>query len=287
MKDNIKITELKNKKQEKKVLSLLEKIECKNLYLLEGIVSENPNCKNLLISTGNNIMAVAHLKLNRYLYIQRLGSSFNLNPKFETTIRAIFSDIKSIFGDKESVQYLKNLYLDEIEKELDYIFMELPNKRFNPLAFPAYSEISEENFRITPNSYPGILRLLISYEIEELEIDPSKIKKEILLKIIELRIKRREMTVLSINDMPIGIAAINAKYNDTCQIGSVYLDKLYRGKGYGALLLSEHIKKLFKMYKRIVLFVKKNNEIAYNLYKKLGFVAKGELEQIIIKKKSE
>ncbi len=287
MEDNIKVTELKNKKQKKSALSLLEKIECKNIYLLEGIISENTNCKNLLISKDNNIIAVAHLKLNRYLYIQRIGSSFNLNPNFETAIRAIFPDIKSIFGDKESVQYLKNLYLDEIEKELYYIFMELPDERFDPLAFPVYSEISEENFRITSNSYSGILRLLISYEIEELEIDPLKIKKEILLKIIELRIKRREMTVLSINNIPIGIAAINARYNDTCQIGSVYLDKLYRGKGYGALLLSEHIKKLFKMYKRIVLFVKKNNKIAYNLYKKLGFVVKGELGQIIIKEKSE
>ena len=282
MKNNIKLLELENKKQKKEILNILEKAETKNIYLLEGIISENPNNKNLLFYKENRLISVVHLKLKRYAHIQCLINDQSLNMEFGTKLKATFPEIRSIFGERKSIDFFKSIYSDIVDKAMSYTFMELLKENFKPVDH-YHSGISKENFKIYPESLPDIVLLQILYEIEELEIDPSKIRKEIITKMIDLRLKRSEMTVLNVEKKPIGIAAINARFKDICQIGSVYIDRAFRGKAYGTALLSEHFRKLFQLYKKLVLFVRKDNEIAYNLYKKLGFIVKGELEQIILK----
>lgn len=286
MENNIKVLELKNKKQKKRILNILETTKTKNIYLLEGIISENPNNNNLLFYSENKLISIVHLKLNKYIHIHCFTNNRPVNIELGTKLKSMLPEVRSIFGDKNNVDFFKEIYSNSINKIINYTFMELIKEKFHPVYPSNYTNISKLNFNITPDSYPGILSLQIFYEIEELEIDLSKIKKEILKRIIDLRIKRGEMTVLKIGKKSIGIAAINARYRDICQIGSVYIDRAYRGKGYGTLLLSEHFKRLFKTYKRIVLFVRKDNKIAYNLYKNLGCIATGELEQIILKSES-
>ena len=282
MEDNIKIAEL-NKNQTKRILNILENFKTKNLYLLEGIISENPNNKNLLFYRENELISIIHLKHNRYIHIQCFTKNRLLNLEVGRKLKLMFPNIKSIFGDKESLNFFNDVYFNKINKSFEYIYMELPKENFKHSNYFTPLNLSNISFEITVESYPEILLLQISYQVEELGIDPLKIKKEILEKLIELRIKRNEMTVLKIKKRPIGIAAINAKYKDICQIGSVYIDKNYRGKGYASILLLEHFKKLFRIYRKVVLFVRKDNQIAFNLYKKLGFSVKGELEQILLK----
>ena len=283
MEDNIKISELKSKKQKRKILNFLDKLKVKNLYLLEGLSIEKPNTKSILFSNNDHILSVAHVVLNRYIHIQCFTHNRSLKLELGEKIKKIFPEIISIFGDKNSVEFFTHIYHNRKYKTLKYYFLELDKSLFSPVNFSAYHGISSENFVVKPENLSEILSLQISYEIEELELEPSKIKREILARVIENRIRREEMTVLKINDKAVGIAAINAKYRNVCQIGSVYIDKNYRGKGYSKLLLSVHLENLFKSYSKIVLFVRKDNKVAYNLYKKLGFNFKGELEQLILK----
>ncbi len=62
------------------------------------------------------------------------------------------------------------------------------------------------------------------------------------------------------------------------QIGGMYTLKEYRKNGYGEFCLFNLILDIFNNYdkKGVGLFVKKNNTNAISLYKKMGFIIKGE-----------
>lgn len=77
--------------------------------------------------------------------------------------------------------------------------------------------------------------------------------------------------IVLINNKMIGIAYIGMRKHRAILHG-IHVDKEYRGKGIGKKLIKEVIKSL-KNYKinKLILYVKEDNIIALNLYKKMGF----------------
>jgi RimJ/RimL family protein N-acetyltransferase len=73
---------------------------------------------------------------------------------------------------------------------------------------------------------------------------------------------------LIILDKPIGVVYLNNIESKKAEIG-IYLDPKKSGKGFGQKSLEEFIKTL--SFSKIYLKVKDKNNLAINLYKKIGF----------------
>ncbi len=79
--------------------------------------------------------------------------------------------------------------------------------------------------------------------------------------------------IIIINNKKIGCLLLE-KYEDGILLSELYLDKNYRRKGIGTNILNNVLNNNFKVY----LWVYKENTLALNLYKKLGFKIKETTE---------
>ena len=79
--------------------------------------------------------------------------------------------------------------------------------------------------------------------------------------------------IIIINNKKIGCLLLE-KYEDGILLNELYLDKNYRRKGIGTNILNNVLNNNFKVY----LWVYKENTLALNLYKKLGFKIKETTE---------
>jgi ribosomal protein S18 acetylase RimI-like enzyme len=166
-------------------------------------------------------------------------------------------------------------------KTKDFIFMELKRGLFNRQPVNNRSR-SLESISPPVKMASALLPLLINYEVEELGADLGKINRSKMLIVLRNRIEQGDMTALLDNGRPVGFAGVNARFNEVCQVGGVYVLPKYRGQGYGYSIVQSHIERLFKKYTRIVLFVSTDNKRALRLYRNVGFSPKGELEQAFL-----
>ena len=76
-----------------------------------------------------------------------------------------------------------------------------------------------------------------------------------------------------INKTIVGYILIRKMANNTCLLDGLYVEKEYRNKGIGNLLLKEAISRIKNMnVKYVDINVMYNNIIAKHIYEKLGFV---------------
>ena len=122
------------------------------------------------------------------------------------------------------------------------------------------------------------IELLISYKLAStLDYAKDLPKKEIekitnyVKTIIPTQIDDYEIII--INNKKIG-CLLSEKYEDGILINELYLDKNYRRKGIGTNILNNILNNNSKVY----LWVYKENTLALNLYKKLGFKIKDNTE---------
>lgn len=107
---------------------------------------------------------------------------------------------------------------------------------------------------------------------ERSELIPSAIDKELKYSKYEYISSKNNLNYVFILDDEI-IGEVDYSYPlDTVDLLYIYIDSSKRGNGYGKNLLNATIEKLKKLnVKEIVLEVRKDNTVAYNLYKKVGF----------------
>ncbi|MBR4237634.1 ribosomal protein S18-alanine N-acetyltransferase [bacterium] len=107
---------------------------------------------------------------------------------------------------------------------------------------------------------------------ERRELIPSAIDKELKYSKYEYISSNNNLNYVFILDDEI-IGEVDYSYPlDTVDLLYIYIDSGKRGNGYGKNLLNATIEKLKKLnVKEIVLEVRKDNTVAYNLYKKVGF----------------
>lgn len=75
---------------------------------------------------------------------------------------------------------------------------------------------------------------------------------------------------------PIAKASTNAKGIGYYQIGGVFTEKAYRGRGIGRNVVAYLLDQIFDAGRRACLFVKKDNVPAIAMYRRLGFEEAGE-----------
>lgn len=247
-----------------------------NLYLFEGIFSPYRRSTSLRLISGSETVGIVHTKNGSHLHVfLRSGLSSRLYERISRFVFRRFARASVLFGDSESIENLRAIPGISFERTRDFLFMEVRKDRFTPVPCAGAVVPSVEKA-------DQLSSLQIGYEIEELGASSAEISKKNTAAVLRLRIKRDEVTALYEEGTPVALASVNARFEDTCQIGSVYVLPEYRGKGYGKAIVSAHLLRLFDRYGRVVLFVKRNNTRAIHVYRALGFVARGGLLQMSV-----
>ena len=122
------------------------------------------------------------------------------------------------------------------------------------------------------------IELLISYKLATIldyAKDLTKAEIEKITNYIKntIPIQIDDYEIIIINNKKVGCLLLE-KYEDGILLNELYLDKNYRGKGIGTNILNNILNNNSKVY----LWVYKENILALNLYKKLGFKIKETTE---------
>ncbi|UCB44542.1 MAG: GNAT family N-acetyltransferase [Spirochaetota bacterium] len=260
--------------QTENCIQFLKHHSCCNLYLYEGIKRQASHHYNYIFKEKGSPVGVLHTKSGRsvHLFLSEGNPDAYLKRVLKFIIRR-FSGLNSIFGDSVCLlELIKAGYLG-YSGVREYLFLEIKKEHFNFIG-PFVG-------RVPPVEEAGALYpLQYQYEIEEMGASESVLDKERITAVLQRRILRDEITSIFEQDKPVAIAGLNARFEDICQVGSVYVVPEYRGKGYGYSVVSSHIRRLFDKYNRIVLFVDVRNKRAIHIYNTIGFITAGELVQI-------
>lgn len=138
---------------------------------------------------------------------------------------------------------------------------------------PEKFEISRQKSQISEEKFNNLLKLQSDYEKEE--VLPNFIEFNIENTKSKLKINLKNQIILTLqnqNQEFISKAQTNAIGFKTFQLGGIFTPKEFRKNNYSFTLLYFFIKKILKIKKIPVLFVKNSNEKAKNLYKKLCFI---------------
>jgi ribosomal protein S18 acetylase RimI-like enzyme len=255
-------------------IQFLKDHSCCNLYLYEGIEKQSAHHHNYFFKDKGKPFGVLHTKSGRSVHL--FLSEENPDPFIKRVSRVIlrrFSGLSSIFGDSICILRLVKEGQLKYESVREYCFLEVKREHFKAVGPLAGTPPSVEE---APALYP----LQYHYEIEEMGVSESVLDKERIIAVLRRRIQRGEITSIYEQGRPVAVAGLNARFENICQIGSVYVLPEQRGQGYGYSIVSSHIRRLFNKYDRIVLFVDVRNKRALHIYKRIGFIAAGELTQI-------
>jgi len=278
----VKLVELKDSQSLNYGLKFIESCCSNNIYLYQGMSSPSPFKKSYLVLFRGVPQGIVHAR-GKYTVHLLFSDSANIHTlkKVGRFLLKKFPSNASFFGDSKSVDALLFACGMVPVTVRDFIFMEINKKSFE-LQKKGYYTCPGVVRCVEPAMAHLLLPLQIKYEMEELGATKEELEMHKILKLIKHRLKMDEITVVFDNSRPVCFAGVNAHYKDTCQIGSVYVLPSYRRKGYGYMLLHEHLNKLFNKYSRLVLFVDRKNLKAVNLYLKAGFREAGKLMQVWI-----
>lgn len=162
----------------------------------------------------------------------------------------------------------------------NYDLMELDITEFSELPLP---ELPKDHSIIRckktiPSEYKNqLLELQKQYEIEEV-LPPSMEFSELACK-IRLKNSLQNQYVLSLKtntNKLVAKAATNAIGTKYIQLGGIFTHPEFRQKGFSYSLIFAILKRIIKINKSAILFVKKSNIPAKNLYKSLRFKKIGD-----------
>jgi ribosomal protein S18 acetylase RimI-like enzyme len=272
---------VKRERRRARCIRFLKEKGARNLYLYEGLVSKNTRHTNLLFARKGETVGVAHTKSGVHLHLFLSdGCAASCAREIGDILRDRLPMFESCFGDRAGVERFLDGGGRAVEKTRPFVFMELEKARYDknrhdsdrqdPRA--AHPAVAGE-----PRMAEALLSLQMQYEIEELGVSKEAVDRERTLASLRARIARREVTLVFDGERLVACAGVNARFETTCQIGSVYVPPAFRGMGYGYAVVSSHLARMFERYDRVVLFAGEGNAAARGLYGKLGFREAGAL----------
>jgi RimJ/RimL family protein N-acetyltransferase len=267
---------IEGSRETKRCIQFLKEHSCCNLYLYEGIHRQSALHINYGFKVEEELFAVLHTKSGSsvHLFLSE-GSPVSAIKRVSRFITRRFRGLSSIFGDSICILKLIREDLFRFSSVREYLYLEIEKEYFEAVGvFSGCPPPIEEANALWPLQY--------QYEIEEMRVSDSMLDREKITAALRRRIQRGEITAIFERDIPVAIAGVNARFENICQIGSVYVLPEYRGKGYGYSVVSSHVTRLFDKYDRIALFVDVRNMRARHIYERLGFVAAGALTQVSV-----
>jgi ribosomal protein S18 acetylase RimI-like enzyme len=273
----MKVIQIKNEQGCASSMDFLRKNSSVNLYLYEGIAGYKRYYRNFCFKSHGRILGIVHTKNGEYFHLFLLeDTGEDLAVQIKAFIFQQFPNTSVFFGESGGLEnFLRNAHIVVIKRR-DYLYMEVARDRFIPSIL--YSCVQPP-----PEMASKLLPLQIQYEMEELGVQRSEIHSLRVKAALKKRLERKEITAMFQGSEPVAMAAVNARFEHTCQIGSVFVVPACRGRGLGRSIISAHVERLFNKYEKIALFVDIHNRSAINIYKKIGFRTAGELMQVHIR----
>ncbi len=273
MENTIKVRKIERKKTKSDCLSFLKEARVNDAYLFEGIAQGHARFHNYCFIQDGRIVGIVHSKSGSSVHLFFSGSmAVSSREKAVKFIEDRFPGLKMLFGDALSVRTFEKFSGEKSVSVKNFITMEIcrpwlcPRQLYRGMTPP-------------PDMASQLLPLQIQYEIEEVGACASDINRGRVLTVLKKKMMRKEVSAVLEGPVPVAMAGVNARYENICQIGSVYVVPSRRGRGYGSSVVSYHLVQLFKRYERVLLFVNTANKSAYSLYRRLGFRDTGMLMQ--------
>jgi hypothetical protein len=126
--------------------------------------------------------------------------------------------------------------------------------------------------RADPFDAEALYPLQRGYEIEEVLIEPAHFSEGNCMRLLKAALRDEVVYLAERDGAPVAKAATNARGYSVDQVGGVYTVPSERGRGIGAVVVTELVRALMAEKPMICLFVKKHNRPAIALYDRLGFV---------------
>lgn len=182
-------------------------------------------------------------------------------------------NIFSIYGYHETINPLINLINKPVRYINKYFSMKLRNNDFNPVVFDI------DNYYCSKcdiTYFDKLKDIQYLYHKEEVydsgSYYPYKAEMRALKETLATRLNYA-VFLKEKNNAAVSKCNVNGEAPNLYQLGGIYTKKEYRNKGFSKLCLTYLINDIFNLNKNneIILYVKKENEAAVNLYLKLGF----------------
>jgi len=174
-----------------------------------------------------------------------------------------------ILGYDSDVIRVQNIFHPHIEKEIEYFLLEAPDpKHYMKFPVPLHTDRIK---RARVKDANRLYYLEENYMRDEVLVDKTKFSKPVILQNLKNNCKSQIVLFAEHNNIPIAKANTNAIGIHYAQIGGVFTDYSFRERGYASLIMNRLFYEISKMNRKSILFVKKTNIPANNLYKKLKF----------------
>ena len=192
-------------------------------------------------------------------------------PYPESLTRATGNAFKrySIMGKTADVVALTEWIGDSVAVQIDYLLLRRSARR--PIF---HSQRPDPAIRIEkprPEEWKRLLPLQIAYEVEEVLLPGRKANPAVSKATLTESLATQKVLVAYYNGSVIGRVATNAIGYTTAQIGGVYTDPMWRGRGVARLLMTHLLRELRDEGRDASLFVKPENSAAMRLYQGLDF----------------
>lgn len=178
----------------------------------------------------------------------------------------------SIVGSTDDTQWLETLSASVPYRTVDYTLMIFQNQKKSNQLQSRFSNADFELRRAKVTELDSILPLQIGYEKEEVISPGSEVDQKICKANLQNILKNQRIYLITHNDVPVAKAGTNALGMFWDQIGGVYTEPQFRGRGFATALVSKAAEEIHAKGKNAALFVKKENTAARKAYQKCGFV---------------
>ncbi len=178
--------------------------------------------------------------------------------------------VYSIIGTRNDSLFLEARIPPKIDRAIDYRLMTLDT-------LPTEAQCLIEGLTIErayEKDAEELLPLQESYEMEEVVPPGNTFNKEACLANLTINLRKQYIYLLRENGVCIAKAGTNAQGLHWDQIGGVYTEVAWRGRGIASAMVAHIARERMPNSRKIVLFVKTANLFAQKAYKKAGFKPK-------------
>lgn len=183
--------------------------------------------------------------------------------------------IYCIIGLSQIVQHYEKALREKIDTRILYHLMHRSDS--SPLPrniFPQGLRMNSLNEKDLEAVYP----LEVEYQYEEVLVHPERFSPSTHLVHFKKQLREQKILFATLNGEPAAKVGTNAIGFGYCQIGGVYTAKPYRRMGISRSLMIRLLEEIHNRGSSAVLFVRKSNKAAVQLYRKLGFDIIGEYQ---------
>ena len=226
--------------------------------------------------------------LTYYNSLNLFWQNIGLNQYRKQIIRYIQTYNKKLFSMVGPTHILEKINTElnlKYKKVIDYDYLCLTRQDFykNMSAIKNRIRIHDEQlvFKTTSvNDFELLYPLQRQYEIEEVMLDQDCFSEISCQTNFTAILKKQKVFYLLRDGLPVAKANTNGQSDSIFQIGGMFTLPQYRSKGFAGFLFFHMLEELFLEKEHVILYVKKDNLSAINLYAKFCFKKFQDLSMI-------